>query len=242
VWKDNGIGIAIAGAGDSEGIETVGPLIQEAIMADYLPSKVRFPDELREIIQNTFIRFFNTSIAVYPRDERPWVDLLIAVGVLNDANNYDVLLKASGTTVRIVEPGGECVGTGMIFGKSLIEKFYSPFLDLDDLFVVACYIVFEAKKWVDGCGGNTDLLIASYKNKKFGFVSSADIKRLEDAFEEFDQRIDRLLAPFSNVNRPDEDFVSDIQQVQERLLEFRHQLFNSKLGVFELMKRLKRKA
>ena len=36
VWKDNGIGIAIAGAGDSEAIEAVADLIKDGIMAEYL--------------------------------------------------------------------------------------------------------------------------------------------------------------------------------------------------------------
>lgn len=202
-FSDQGLGVAITGAGDTELIETIGKRIQHALFANYTRNEIRWPSEVLAIIQKEMSSSFRTYIvpyAAFPKDDRPWCDLLIAVTVKNKVNNYDCFYRATGTTVREIEPGGECVGTGLILAKSLIERFYDPFMGLDDLVLAACYIMYQTKKWVDGCGGKTDLLVASYKKDFFGSISNRDIGALERQFERCESSANLLLTNLLNPN------------------------------------------
>ena len=242
VWKDQGLGIAIVGSGDAESIETLGQLIEKDLTGDYSPKEMRFPCDLRQIIEKTVLEFFQKSIVPYasfPRDDRPYVDLLIGIQVLNEVNNYQCLFKAAGTTVREIEADANCIGTGLILAKSLIERLYSPFMGLDELVIVACYVLYHAKKWTDGCGGNTDLLIASYANDFFGGVRSADVKMLETIFEEVDEWVKELIVGLPNSNVSQVEFRSLVRHVQERMLETRKHAFKSGNDLFDVLKKLK---
>jgi hypothetical protein len=50
LWKDQGLCIAIAGAGDSELIETASQRIEKALYGDYSPREVRFPVDLLIVV------------------------------------------------------------------------------------------------------------------------------------------------------------------------------------------------
>lgn len=244
IWGDQGLGIAITGAGNAESIETVGKLIQEALTWQYQPNILRFPKEVRQIIQDTFLRFFLkhiTPYAEFPAHERPEVELLIAVSVANEVNTYDCLFKASGTTVREIEMGADCIGTGVILAKSLIEKLYSPGMGLDELVIAACYILGEAKRWVDGCGGNTDLLVASFKHNTFVSLPSAEIRVLEDHFEELNRPISEIIIGFPNPNLSTKEFERAANKSQKWMGGKRDQMFSKGSRFFELLERLKTK-
>jgi len=242
VWRDGGLNIVVTGAGDTELIETVSQLLIEALRGDYTEQSCWFPKKLCQIIQDTFLTFFKTSLLPYPRDERPGVDLLIGVALHNERVAHESLFKASGTTVREIDPGegslgAECVGMGVILGNSLIERLYSPFLHLDELLIIAAYIIFQAKQWIDGCGGDTDLIILG-KNICRG-VSRTDLAQLENYFAEFDKWTHDLVQPFSNVNVSDADFLSELHRRQNQILQFRQDLLKANLGVFGIMRELK---
>jgi 20S proteasome alpha/beta subunit len=184
--EDHGLCVAITGAGDTELIETVGERIERALFWEYMPTTVRMPDQVRDIIQQEVSASFKRYIlpyASFPKDDRPWCDLLIVVTVKNEVNNYECLYRASGTTVREIKFGGDCVGSGLILAKSLMERFCDSFMDLDELVLAIIYVMFQTKKWVDGCGGKTDIVVSSYKRDMFGGFSSNDIEALERQFE-----------------------------------------------------------
>jgi 20S proteasome alpha/beta subunit len=58
LFKDQGLCVAITGAGDSELIETVSPLIENALFGDYSPKQIRFDDEYRFIIEKNYASIF----------------------------------------------------------------------------------------------------------------------------------------------------------------------------------------
>jgi 20S proteasome alpha/beta subunit len=217
VWQDMGLNIAITGAGNSELIETIGGLIQSDLAGDYSQSGSGYDSRsVKERIQRVVLDSFDKFIAPYanfPADDRPFVDLLIVVLVASDIWHYQSLFKASGTTVREIECGSDCIGTGLIMAKSLAERFYSPFMDLDELVLAVCYIMFQTKKWVDGCGGNTDLIIASKEKQFFGGIASRDIELLERQFEAGGS-LNSLLLDFLNPNLNEERIESLISHAK----------------------------
>lgn len=239
MWADHGLGIAITGAGDTDLIETIGPEIERAIYRGYSPKQARFDNELREIIRKTMHSAFLKYIrpyAAFPREERPGCDLLVAVSVKNEVNDYECLFKASGTVVRKIEYGAECVGTGLILAKSLIERFYSSFMDLDEAVLAVCYIMHHTKKWVDGCGGTTDLLVSSTKKDFFWNVGSVDISNLEKQFEKCEETVNSLILNLLNPNFRDriDMLMSRAKTEGERA---RNDLYGSDSRFAEILKR-----
>jgi hypothetical protein len=144
-------------------------------------------------------------------------------------------LKASGNTLRDLDPGkslgADCIGSGALLAHSLIEKLYNPFLELDDLIITACYIAFQAKQWVDGCGGNTDLLVLT-KELRIG-LSSDDIAALESIFAEFDGRYGNVLTAVTNPNIGQRKAATALQDMSHDLLTVRRLLMkNGSLAEF----------
>jgi 20S proteasome alpha/beta subunit len=240
---DQGLCVAITGAGETELIETVGERIQHALFCEYSPKEMRMTEQVRDIIQQEMSSAFRRYIAPYaafPRDDRPGCDLLIVVTVKNEVNNYECLFKASGTTVRQIEFGGDCVGTGVILAKSLMERFCDSFADLDELVLAMCYVMSQTKKWVDGCGGNTDLVVSSYKRDIFGGVSSRDIEALEKQFEFCEKTTNLLLTDLVNPHKTDEWIewrISHARKDKERAIKA---LYGEESRLLDMLKRMTR--
>jgi hypothetical protein len=229
LWKDSGFGIGISGAGETELIEALSDQIRDSLIADYTRALVRFPDECLKIIQEVLLKFFNTSISPwvsFPKDERPNMpELLILLGVSNDAVHYQCLFRTSGTTVRHIEPGADCLGTGLLIAKSLTERLYSCFSEIDDMVIIACYILYHTKKWVDTCGGDTHLLVSSVENDFFGSpFSSADVQELERIFPLFDSNINNLLTVAFNPASVESNLETVIKRLHTDLSNIKSQI------------------
>jgi 20S proteasome alpha/beta subunit len=243
MWKDSGLCIAITGAGDTELIENAGQLIETALTDAYSPNECRWKEDFQKIIERTFVKLFKDAIlpyATFPREDRPYIDLLIAIGVCGDATKYEVLFKASGTTVREIDFGAECIGSGTLVAKSLIERIYSSFLNLDDALIVACYILYHTKRWTDGCGGNTSVVVSSMKNGLFGGgIHPSEVKILETVFDKFDSHTHCMLMNFANPNVQDKDFQKSAKDIQDRLSAIRKKAFESIPGIAEYFTKIK---
>jgi hypothetical protein len=241
-WRDEGLWVVITGAGDTELIETASQLVIEALRGDYTLGSCWFSKELSHRIQDAVMAFFNTSLLPYPKDERPFVDLLIGISIHNERCEYETLFKASGTTVREIDPGegslgAECLGLGLILAKSLIERLYGPFLNLDELLLTAAFIIFQAKRFVDGCGGETDLVILSKHICRT--VPRRDIAQLEKYFQKFDEWTGDLVHQFSNITISDTKIRTELRRRQKYILELRQELFKADLDVFKILKEIK---
>jgi len=165
-------------------------------------------------------------------------ELLIVLGVSNDVNRYQSLFVASGITTRELQPGAECVGSGVLLAKSLIERFYSPFDTLDDLILAACYVMYHTKRWTDGCGGNTDIIVSSIKRDFFGgLFSHSDIRILENTFKEFDEQGQFFLGKFANTNVSQRGFRKAVKELGYELGTIREKM--SLTGIAESLKRFK---
>jgi 20S proteasome alpha/beta subunit len=222
IWYEQNFTLAITGAGHSEVIETLSQRINKAAMGEFTPDNCLYGDRAKELIEEAVLSFFERYLLPYPEYERPDVALLIAIQCHH--NRY--LLKAVGNTVRDLDPGistgADCIGSGVLLAHSLIEKLYNPFLELDDLIITACYIAFQAKRWVDGCGGNTDILVLTDELRTS--LSSSEIAALEKLFGEYDTRVGHVLTAVTNQNVPGAKVARDIKKMSHDLLEVRQQV------------------
>jgi len=88
----------------------------------------------------------------------------------------------------------------LILAKSLIERFYNSFMNLDEAILAVCYIMYQTKQWIDGCGGKTDLLISSIKKDVFTTVGSHDIELVEKHFGTCETSVNSLIINLLNPN------------------------------------------
>jgi 20S proteasome alpha/beta subunit len=228
LWQDGGLNIAITGAGDTELIETISERIEHALYSVY-PSTGFWPsNRVRDIIQDEMSESFQKYILPYTqfsKDDRPWCELLILVTVSNSVSEYECLFRASGTTVRKIDLRAECIGSGLILAKSLIERFYHMGMNLDEMVLAACYIMYQTKKWVDGCGGKTDIVISSRKNHFFGGLAGYEIEELERQFEQFEESVNWLMTDLINPNRSFEEIEGVLARAKENGVRSRKSLY-----------------
>jgi 20S proteasome alpha/beta subunit len=224
--KENGYALLITGAGDSHLIDIAAQSIEKAFELEFSPKLAYPPERAKSIIDRKFREFYDNHIAPHaslPREERPFVDLLI--GIVAPSHHY--LFKASGVSVCEIEADGDCIGSGAIIARNLISELYSPFMNIDEVAIAGCYILHQAKKYVDGCGGDTNIVIASFKHDYCAGLGSKQIKAMEESFDQFDQAINigRLALPNSNISH--KDFQQRLEFVTQKMLKVRHDLITS---------------
>jgi 20S proteasome alpha/beta subunit len=180
--------LAITGAGDSDLIEMLGEEIADALLLEKTNAAIM---PILSVLKKTLIRVFNDHVASYPvsqYDERPTATLLIGLQV----HSATLLYKSRGTLLRRLRTA-ECVGTGLALGKSLIDRLHTPTMSLSHAGLIALYTLRQAKRWVDGCGGNSDILLLSNRECKTTRIPTDQIKELEAHFDEFDKAIRPVL-------------------------------------------------
>jgi hypothetical protein len=111
-------------------------------------------------------------------------------------------------------------------------------MDLDELTLAMCYVLFQAKKWVDGCGGNTDMVVSSYKRDLFGGFASRDIEALERQFESCEDAVNLLLTDLVNPNRTDEWIEWRISHARKAREQAAKELYGEGSRLLGMLKRM----
>jgi hypothetical protein len=164
-----------AGAGDTDYIETAMEGVDQALG----PSR-NFVEAV-SAIDGSLIEFQAKRMApwaAFRQEQRPFVELLIGLSV----GSAFGLLHYSGTAFHRCQ-GHKAIGTGALLANSLMSTYCLSGDGVDKLVRLACYILHKVKKYVDGCGGYTQIA-ALRKDGDFTFAAKieefeADIVRLE---------------------------------------------------------------
>ena len=208
--------IAMTGAGDSELIEKNYEIIIEA--ARSVEPQMATVYSVLQAAQRDFFQTFILPFAAYPDNERPTVDLLIAIR----AGNQQRLFKAYRNTIREVEWNVDCLGMGLIMARSLVERLYDPFCHLDEAVLTAIYIIMLVKDYVPDCGGQTDLFVMARDRKKYsGMVTGSKIEPVESLFKHFDAINRSTLVEFANSNLSEREFEKSLTAAKKMMLKCR---------------------
>ncbi len=189
--------IAIAGAGIADYIETaISKLTNPYFEADSLAN-------VREIIENRLLSFFDNHLSrwsAFSEQERPTVELLIAVGVKEGCQ----LLHYSGTALHPVEM--KAIGAGVLLADNLMLQYYSPYHTLEQLASELLYIMYTVKQRVDTCGGFTNLVMMK-ADGMVRYLNAERIARLEESFAVIDRESAKtLLAKIHSLGLPAEEW------------------------------------
>jgi len=178
--------IVFTGAGDSDLIETTIDEMANAIHTEKPEGITRIAFALK----SAALRVFEESIkpyATFPADDRPSVTLLIGI----QTARATALYKARGTSFRLLQ-AAECIGYGLALGKSLTEQLFNQDMSLEHAGLVAVYVLHQAKRWVDGCGGKSDILLLSNDGTILR-MSTEMVEHLEQHFDEFNSHLRPVL-------------------------------------------------
>jgi hypothetical protein len=147
--------------------------------------------------------FHEQFVFTRPADSRAGVafNLLVAAGSLKEKPS----IFMSHETVLNPISGNECIGEGYFVGHHIIETGYSREMSVDEAVVLAIHAVAVAKEYVEGVGGQTQILWI-----KDGIVSMLHPLNTT-AFTElyimgYERRTAELLFHAANPKLSDEEF------------------------------------
>jgi len=208
--------MVFTGAGDSGLIDMTVQLMDQALTLKEPNGTWKIEEVLRESLVDTF----NQHIAPwsqFPTEERPSTpDLLI--GLQYPAAT--LLYRATGTTLTRVHES-HCVGTGIVLAKSLIAKLFDSELSITQGWLVALYILYQAKTWVDGCGGNSDILLLSSRDLKITRIPTTEVTEMEEHFAQFDEYIGPVLRSTADRNMSQVEVNQLMKQFSVNMLTLR---------------------
>src|ERR1700678_181282 len=210
--------VAFTGAGDSDLIEMT---VQEMDI-QLTKTKASAEWDIRNALKAALLDVFNNHILPDPDilpEDRP--ELLIAL-------QYDaatLLYKTLGTRfVRLHSPA--CVGRGIVLAKSLTAQLFKKDMPLRLGGIVALYVLRQTKRWVDGCGGNSDVLLLSNQDRSVVRISTEEVQTVEKHFDEFNEYIRPLLLATSDRETTDVTFKELMRQFGIEMLGLRSRFFD----------------
>jgi len=187
-----------------------------------------FKESLRDIFNNSIVPYNS-----YVYEERPTIPQML-IGLQYES--AVLLYKASGTKLRrLREP--ETVGMGLALAKSLTGQLFHDGLQLPQAGLVALYVLQQAKRWVDGCGGNSDILLLSDQGKKITRMPTADVTGMEAHFDMFNSAMRNVLIKVADASVPYSMISQVVKQFQLDMLALRGKFMKTKefyLRLYEL--------
>jgi 20S proteasome alpha/beta subunit len=160
---------------------------------------------LRDSVNQSFPRQF------YPR-ERPEVDILLAIQSVDAADLY----RITDCNIAPVQTH-VCVGSGVILGSQLFDRHYRKEYPLYEAAIVSIYVLYHVKKWVDGCGGQTDIALIPKTGGKVSFMPTNDVGKLEIYCKAYDDAVKGLLVEIPRTPKDLNLFNAYIENARKQL-------------------------
>lgn len=181
-FSTQGVNLVFAGAGNNavQIDETVWEVARRA--EESSPSNAT---ELNVCVRERLLELFPKHS--YPR-ERVEVDVLMA----GQWPNETCLFRIADCNVAPVATHA-CLGSGLILGSQLFQRHYDHKNSLSAASIVSIYVLHHVKRWVDGCGGKTDIAIVP-KGGQIAFMSSDQVEKLEKYCTSYDDAVKDLLV------------------------------------------------
>jgi 20S proteasome alpha/beta subunit len=180
LFRDGNRACLISGAGPGPQVDAVSRELSNQFRDRSLKA-----DGMKARLQETLTAFYTTHVvpfALYPRDERPDVSLLMAYDASGVSGGPQLL--ASDKTVFVEQATYAAVGGGAEVAYTLLERLYKlPLPDVRGAALLAAYVMFHVKESIEGCGKSTD--IAAVGSGQYMSLSRADAASLERAMREY---------------------------------------------------------
>jgi hypothetical protein len=175
---------------------------------------------IEKVIKDALADVFKKRIgpySIFSPEDRPATPTIL-IGLQFSAAT--LLYKASGTKLRRLRES-DCIGMGVILGKSLIGQLGNPELSLTQTGLVAIYILHQTKRWVDSCGGKSDVLLLSNRDMKIIRMPTGTAEEIETHFDQFNLVMRNVLIQAADATVPHLVFDKLMKQFQVDILGLR---------------------
>jgi hypothetical protein len=184
--------------------------------------QIRSNADVANIIESTVNTEYRKHVANNPDPAAPSVyEILAAVWSDRDSTHQASLFKTWQGVINSVE-GYHCIGSGYYLGNYVIESMagwaLSGGADVEKVRVVATYTLAIAKKFVDGCGGNSHIAFLRNDGTVIGSTATA-AEPLEEALHDFNRNATELL--FSTLTASDVNFAKGVSDFCEAISKLR---------------------
>ena len=172
----------------------------------------------REAIESECRTLYETYASLPPQGDFV-LEMLLAL----QNEHVAQLSKISGPSfTRIAE--FECIGSGAFLARAIASELYDPQMTLKDATPMAAYILGMAKRHVDGCGGNSQILLIFDRTRSHEIVPNLTIEVMEKAYTEFWRASRGLLLRYPDLSVKQDDFKKMIDSHSLRLEQNRRHL------------------
>ncbi len=171
-----------------------------------------------EIVESTIGEIYKKHVPLYPADQKPWFSLIFAV----KTRDGHLHLLISDETAVFESHTFEIAGVGATFGRFLADLLHwSPVdVSLRDGSIWAAYILWIAKKYTPGCGGDSSIFTITASGNGFYL---GQVAALEERFAKWDSLVRPLFASAVDTRLSKDDFGARLQVFSEQIQQLREE-------------------
>jgi hypothetical protein len=179
---------AFCGAGE-------GPLIDTLVgrLWDGLRTKTVLA-EAHGTIEDVLASSYQAFGQIFQPGYCPQAHLLVAVSLGGD----NILLEAMGPIVNI-RSEYSALGIGSYMADFLIQRMYTPYLNIRQCVILAAYVLFQAKEHVEGCGGESKIAVLRNVGRS-GVLDAHRVEALTKLVASNDRHLGHLLLDSADLS------------------------------------------
>jgi hypothetical protein len=111
-------------------------------------------DDISSAMEGANIAVHEKLWNIYPDNEKPQASIIFGVAASDDVK----LFRSHGPIVNPIDTY-DCAGCGDVLGKYICDRLYLPTMNVTQVSIVALYMLLHTKKYADGCGGTSHLVM-----------------------------------------------------------------------------------
>lgn len=173
-------------------------------------------DAMIEAAEDELIKQYQRLVPSYPSEAVPETSMLVGVWAGSGPEDYE-LIKIHGPVLKR-KVFLESIGCGDILAKYITARFIRPKTWLALSVPVGLYVIDQAKQYVEGCGGDTQL-VAMYSTGHIetytGQQAQKETERLIKIDSELRHIFGRLTDRYNSIDQFRTLFAEDLKHLEE---------------------------
>jgi hypothetical protein len=203
------LAVAFCGAGDGPFIDKLSSNAwNDACTATSL-------DEACEAIEASVKNTYKEFGRIYQAGACPEVQLIYGAKM----NHGSRMFSAMGPIVN-EKDGFDCGGVGHYMASFLASRMYKNYLPIQQCVILAAYILFQAKEHVDGCGGDSQIVVLR-EDASSGAVDWKRVEVMTELLSLCDREISELILKAADLNASDKELKEAVDLTASLMDTFR---------------------
>lgn len=207
--RKNSLAVAFCGAGH-------GPFIDKVVSRAWnaAQSTASSLDQACAVIEESIKDTHDEFGKIYQPGYLPEIELIYGVKMENESR----LFHAYGPTIN--EKEYYAAGAGSYMADFLAARMYRTHLDVRQLVILAAYTLFQAKEYVDGCGGDSHIAVLK-EDGLSGTVDSTHVEKLTELITTTDHLLSEQLLSSANLKTKKKEMKQNLKMALHLIETYR---------------------